>query len=86
MTTFCFGVFIVKYSPRSACLLIQICRKVCLILYPAPGLEQRNTQILELYLLLHKIQLYRGMDILKQYVPPKHHLLVRYFWTNLSFL
>jgi hypothetical protein len=55
-----------------------------------PGLEQRNTQILELYLLLHKIQLYRGMDILKQYVPPKHHLLVRYYGTvllnNLSFL
>lgn len=40
-------------------------------------LEQRNTLILDLYLYLNKIQLYRGMDILKQYVPSKHHLLIR---------
>ena len=38
---------------------------------------QKNTQILDLYLYLNKIQLYRGMDILKQYVPAKHHLLIR---------
>ena len=40
-------------------------------------LSNRNTTIQDLFLLLHKVELYRGMDILKQHVPEKFHPLIR---------
>ena len=40
-------------------------------------LSNRNTTIQDLYMLLHKVELYRGMDILKQYVPEKLHHLIK---------
>ena len=40
-------------------------------------LSNRNTTIQDLFLYLHKIELYRGMDILKPYVPEKLHHLIK---------
>ena len=40
-------------------------------------LSNKNTTIQDLFLLLHKVELYRGMDILKQYVPEKLHHLIK---------
>merc|ERR1711892_750058 len=40
-------------------------------------LGNRNTTIQDLFLYLHKIELYRGMDILKPYVPEKLHPLIK---------
>jgi len=40
-------------------------------------LSNRNTTISDLFLLLHKVEMYRGMDILRQYVPDKLHHLIK---------
>jgi len=40
-------------------------------------LGNRNTTIQDLFLYLRKIELYRGMDILKPYVPEKLHPLIK---------
>ena len=40
-------------------------------------LGNRNTTIQDLFLYLHKIELYRGMGILKPYVPEKFHPLIK---------
>jgi interleukin-1 receptor-associated kinase 1 len=40
-------------------------------------LGNRNTTIQDLFLYLHKIELYRGMDILKPYVPEKLHHFIK---------
>ena len=40
-------------------------------------LSNRNTTISDLFLLLHKVEMYRGMDILRQYVPERLHNLIK---------
>ena len=40
-------------------------------------LSNRNTTISDLFLLLHKVEMYRGMDILRQYVPERLHHLIK---------
>ena len=40
-------------------------------------LGNRNTTIQDLFLLLHKVEIYRGMDILRGYVPDKLHHLIK---------
>ena len=40
-------------------------------------LSNRNTTISDLFLLLHKVEMYRGMDILRPYVPDKLHHLIK---------
>ena len=40
-------------------------------------LSNRNTTILDLFMNLQKVELYRGMDILKSYVPEKYHHLIK---------
>jgi len=40
-------------------------------------LSNRNTTISELFLLLQKVELYRGMDILRPYVPETLHHLIK---------
>ena len=40
-------------------------------------LGNRNTTIQDLFLLLHKVEIYRGMDILRGYVPEKLHHLIK---------
>ena len=40
-------------------------------------LSNRNTTIQDLFMLLQKVELYRGMDILRSYVPEKYHHLIK---------
>ena len=40
-------------------------------------LSNRNTTIQDLFMLLQKVELYRGMDIIKSYVPEKYHHLIK---------
>ena len=40
-------------------------------------LSNKNTTIQDMFILLHKVELYRGMDILKEYVPEKLHSLIK---------
>merc|ERR1719348_1368416 len=40
-------------------------------------LSNKNTTIQDMFILLHKVELYRGMDILREYVPEKLHSLIK---------